>query len=576
MTEADAADFAGPVYYMAEMHKQHVMLAGHPGGRTCFGAERSLLDILAAIDHSGLPEPITHRCTAGTSQALRQRLAGAAFRCLMFVLLVFAAPAATAAATAANDKPTGSATSLPARVETHHTLNLPGQPLDYRAVAETIGLTDRKGEPAASVYTVSYLADAPAGTQRPVAFVFNGGPGAASVFLHLGALGPRILDTPASGAAPSPPVRLVDNPSTWLRFTDLVFVDPVGTGFSRGRGKEDNPDKPFWSVRSDLASLGAIVRRWLTRHERWSAPVFLVGESYGGLRAAALASRLVRDVGVTVSGLVLISPALDTAILHPDISNLLASAFALPSYAAVAAALSTKGTAAEDGGAAERFALSDYLAGLAALKGVPGVGDPFIARIARMIGLPDDIVRRERGRVPNRAFARELRRAQGEILSVYDATVRRATSANPEDDNAGDAMLDPAVAAYTTAFASYAAATLGYRTEEPYRVLANEVSRQWDWDGARGGRDGLGLALSSLENTLLAHPETRLLIVNGRYDLVTPYLASRWLIDQLALPEAVRATIRLRVYEGGHMMYMRPRSRAALAADAAEIFAPPH
>jgi carboxypeptidase C (cathepsin A) len=498
-----------------------------------------------------------------------ERVAAAAF-----CLLVIIAPAAGAAAVS-EDKPAGPIPGLPTRVETHHTINLADHPLDYRAVAETIGLTNRKGEPAASVYTVSYLADAPAGTQRPVAFVFNGGPGAASVFLHLGALGPRILDTPASGAVPSPPVRLVDNPSTWLRFTDLVFVDPVGTGFSRGRGKEENPDKPFWNVRSDLNSLGAVVRRWLTRHERWSTPVFLVGESYGGLRAAALARRLVRDVGVTVSGLVLISPALDVAILHPDISNTLAPAFELPSYAAVAAALSTKGSAAKDARAAESFALSDYLAGLAALKGVPAAGDPFIARIARMIGLPDDIVRRERGRVPNHAFARELRRAQGEILSVYDATVRRATSANPEDDDAGDAMLDPAVAAYTAAFASYAAATLGYRTEEPYRVLPNEVSRQWDWDGARGGKGGLGLALSSLENTLLAHPETRLLIVNGRYDLVTPYLASRWLVDQLALPEAVRATIRLRVYEGGHMMYMRPKSRARLAADAAEIFASP-
>jgi len=163
---------------------------------------------------------------------------------------------------------------------------------------------------------------------------------------------------------PDPPVRLVDNPSTWLRFTDLVFVDPVGTGFSRGKGKEENPDKPFWNVRSDLDSLGAVVRRWLTRHDRWSAPVFLVGESYGGLRAAAMATSLARDVGVTVSGLVLVSPALDIELLHPDISNLLAPAFEVPSYAAVAAALSGTASAAETGRAAERFALSDYLAGI--------------------------------------------------------------------------------------------------------------------------------------------------------------------------------------------------------------------
>lgn len=449
-----------------------------------------------------------------------------------------------------------------------------GRSLDYRAVAETIGLRNPKGEPTASVFTVSYLAEAPAGQSRPVAFVFNGGPGAAAVFLHLGALGPRILDTPPSGAVPSPPFRLADNPSTWLAFTDLVFVDPVGTGFSRGRGKEDNPDKPFWDVRSDLASLGGVVRRWLTRHDRWSAPVFLVGESYGGLRAAALARSLARDVGVTVSGVVLVSPALDIAGLHPGISNTLAHAFQLPSYAATAAVFAGR-SPVESGAAAERFALTDYLVGLAGLAGIPSADDPFIARTAGLIGLPAEIVRRERGRVPSRTFARELRRAQGEILSLYDATVARPSGANPWDDHAGDPVLDPSVAALTAAFESYAIGELGYRTERPYRVLARDVSRGWNWDGARGGEGGLGLALSSLQETLLARPETRLLVASGRYDLVTPYLGSRWLIDQLAVPAAIRERIVMRVYEGGHMMYMRPASRAAFSADAAPIFAIP-
>ncbi len=492
---------------------------------------------------------------------------------ILLWLIVVGAPAARGA-----DAAHGAAPELPARVETRHTLMLAGQPLDYRAVAETIGLTDRKGQPAASVFTVSYLAEASQGHRRPVAFVFNGGPGAASVFLHLGALGPRIIDTPPSGVVPGPPVALVDNPATWLAFTDLVFVDPVGTGFSRGTGKEDNPDKPFWNVRSDLSSLGGVVRRWLTRHQRWDAPVFLVGESYGGFRAAALARSLGRDVGVTVSGLVLISPALDIALLHPDIADPLAPAFELPSYAASAAVLSRKvpaGEGGEDAAAVERFALSDYLVGLARLSGIPAAGDPFIARVAGLIGLPAQVVRRERGRVPAQTFVREERRGAGEILSLYDATVGRATTANPWDDHAGDPVLDPAVASYTTAFESYAANELGYHTEQPYRVLPHEVSAQWDWEGARGGEGGLGLALSALQDVLLAHPATRLLIANGRYDLVTPYLGSRWLIDQLAIPAATRAGIRLRVYPGGHMMYMRPRSRAALAADAAAIFASP-
>src|SRR5438477_2420682 len=327
----------------------------------------------------------------------------------------------------ADDKP--APTEPPQSVETRHSVTLGNHSLDYRAIAETIGITDQKGEPTASIFTVSYLAEPAAGERRPVAFVFNGGPGAAAVFLHLGALGPRILDTPETGAVPAPPYRLADNPSSWLGFTDLVFVDPVGTGFSRGKGKEDNPDKPFWNVNNDLNSIGAVLRRWLSRHDRWNSPVYLVGESYGGLRAAALARTLVRDVGITVSGLVLVSPALDIAILHPDISNTLAPAFELPSFAAAAAALSGRAGEGEEVGAVEQFALSDYLVGLAAAKGVPASGDPFIARVARTIGLPEEIVRRERGRVSGQVFAHELRRPQQEILSVYDATVARPTMA---------------------------------------------------------------------------------------------------------------------------------------------------
>jgi len=208
--------------------------------------------------------------------------------------------------------------------------------------------------------------------------VFNGGPGAASVFLHLGALGPRILDTPANGAVPAPPFRLADNPSSWLAFTDLVFVDPVGTGFSHGKGKEDNPDKPFWNVHSDLNSLGAVLRRWLSRHDRWRSPIFLVGESYGGLRAAALARTLFRDVGITVNGWCWSRPRSTSRSFIPISatasrrdSNYLPMPRRRP-------ALSGRNGEGEDVGAVEQFVLSDYLVGLAALKGIPEPGDPFI------------------------------------------------------------------------------------------------------------------------------------------------------------------------------------------------------
>src|SRR6516164_11851568 len=217
----------------------------------------------------------------------------------------------------------------PPRVATHHSMTLGNRHIDYEAIAETLPLTDAKGEITATIFTVSYIADGEAAGGRPVSFVFNGGPGAASVFLHLGALGTMILQTPLDGAVPTPPGHLIDNEATWLDFTDLVFVDPVGTGFSRGKGKEENPDKPFWDVRADISSLETVIRLWLTRHGRWGSSIYLVGESYGGFRAATLAQDLPHDVGVTVNGLVLISPALDLSALHQDERDLLASAFFL-------------------------------------------------------------------------------------------------------------------------------------------------------------------------------------------------------------------------------------------------------
>ena len=457
---------------------------------------------------------------------------------------------------------------LPARVATHHSLALESRRIDYEAVAETLPVADAKGNTTASIFTVSYTADT--GGDRPVSFVFNGGPGAASVFLHLGALGPQILQTPENGAVPTPPLQLVDNQASWLGFTDLVFVDPVGTGFSRGKGKEDNPDKPFWDVHADIASLGSVMRLWLTRHQRWFSPVYLVGESYGGFRAAAMAQSLPHDVGIIVKGLVLISPALDLSALHQSERDLLAAAFILPSYAATAAAYNAPASV-PDTTEAERFALSDYLVGLAALNGRPVPGDSFIDRVAGIAGVPPDIVGRYRGRIPRHVFASEIRRKEGEVVSLYDSMVARP--AGPEGgEGIPDPVLQPAVAAYGTAFNAYLAETLGVHTDLLYRVLPRDISQQWNWQGERQhGTDGL--AMSSLEKALLEHPDTKVLIVNGRYDLVTPYFASRWLIDQLGIPARVRANIRLRVYEGGHMVYMRPPARSLFARDAAELFA---
>jgi carboxypeptidase C (cathepsin A) len=481
--------------------------------------------------------------------------------CGVAILILLLTLAAGAGAEAPQRTP-----SAPAA--TRHAVMVADRRLDYEAVAETLPLIDAAGNQTALIFTVSYLADHAAGAPRPVSFVFNGGPGAASVFLELGALGPRALLTPANGAAPAPPFRLVDNEATWLGFTDLVFVDPVGTGFSRGTGKEQDPDRSFYDVRADLASLAATIRLWLNRHQRWRSPIYLVGESYGGFRAAALAQMLPGEDAATVSGLVLISPALDLSALDPGPHDLLASAFFLPSYARVAAVWRSPGG---DIAAIERFALGGYLTGLAALKGRPPAADPFIAKIAAITGLPAAIVSRYRGRIPRDVFVREIRRPESEVLSVYDGTIARPTGGAGND---GDALLRPAAAAFGAAFNAYVSEELAYHTDLPYRVLAREVSRQWNWRDARPP-GGPGLALESLETALIDHPGTRVLIANGRYDLVTPYLGSRWLVDQLELPEAIHDAIRLRVYDGGHMLYLHPEARRALALDAEQTYAAP-
>jgi carboxypeptidase C (cathepsin A) len=259
--------------------------------------------------------------------------------------------------------------------------------------------------------------------------------------------------------------------------------------------------------------------------------------------------------------------------LHQDERDLLAAAFFLPSYAATAA-LADPSPPGRDRAAVERFALSDYLVGLAGLRGDPPPGDPFIAKVADIAGLPEDIVRRHRGRIPRHVFAREILRSKGEVVSLYDGAIVRPARPDESQEGGPDPLLQPAVAAYGAAFNAYVADALGYHTDLPYRVLPHDISRQWNWQGERQG-EGLGLAMSSLETALLEHPGTKVLIANGRYDLVTPYLASRWLVDQLSVPAAVRAGIRLRVYEGGHMMYMRPASRMLLSRDAAMLYAQP-
>lgn len=462
----------------------------------------------------------------------------------------------------------GLLTLLPAPVDSEHSIALPGGTLSYKAEAGTLDLLGGDGEVTASIFYVAYDAKpANAEQPRPITFVFNGGPGAASAYLHLGGLGPRVLTTTDTGEFLEPPQHLMDNPDTWLDMTDLVFVDPVGTGYSRA-AKGEKPER-FWSVQNDATSMGAFIRLYLQKTGRTDDRVFLVGESYGGFRAALLAKTLQEDVGISPSGVVLISPALEFSLIHPDEFAPLHFALTLPSMAAVdlerqgivGAEMKKRLTEVED------YARTDYLVALA--SGLEAGGKAASSAVSRYTGLPIELVERHFARIPVNVFAKEFARKSGRILSLYDGTVDTADLA-PQSSRplTPDPVLDRSVPVVTSAFVDYVRNELNYRTPVSYRLLNRETSRKWDYDISGQGYAGV---LDDLQEARALNPHLEVLIAQGYTDLVTPYAAALYLIGQLpTLPQT--SPIHMRVYEGGHMMYLRPDSRRALKQDAAELY----
>ncbi|MFD2057829.1 S10 family peptidase [Mesorhizobium calcicola] len=476
------------------------------------------------------------------------------------------------AETAERAPPTGGVLSLlPPAQTTEHSITIAGRSLQYQAKAGTLSLLSGKGEVTAEVFYVAYTLKSPAGgvkdPRRPITFVFNGGPGAASAYLHIGALGPRVIATGTQGEFLPSPQRLIDNPDSWLDMTDLVFVDPVGTGYSREAPGQDMHD--FWGVNQDASSMGAFIRLYLAQNSRTGSPLFLAGESYGGFRAALLARTLQEDIGISPSGIVLISPALEFMLVQPDEFEPLHWALELPSLAAVR--LHSQGVGGdalrEKLAEVEHYALGDYLAALA--SGLEQGGRLASQRVAEITGLPLDLVQRNSARIPTGLFAREFARASGNVLSPYDGTIATADIAPESAGIAGpDPVLDRSVPALTSAFVGYARDELNFRTDVSYRLLNGDISHNWDYGMSRQGYAGV---MDDLQRARSLNPALGVVIVNGYTDLVTPYLASRYLVSQI--PSLANAKpIRLDVVEGGHMMYFRPDGRRALKEAASELY----
>ena len=455
---------------------------------------------------------------------------------------------------------------LPADSVTEHSVDTPSGKLAYTATAGTFALFDQSGERAAAVFYTAFVAK-PFDPKRPVTFVFNGGPGAASAFLNLGLVGPRLaaFGNGYDGAN----VRLVDNPDTWLAFTDLVMIDPVGTGWSR-------PAKPdggstFWSVHRDAESLAKVIALYVAKYARVSSPKFILGESYGGFRAVKVARTLQNNQGIVASGIIMVSPMLEGALQFGGDRFALGAALKLPSL--TAAELERKGTFSTGALAqAEHFALTDYLS---ALAGAPLTGETahtFYARVAQMTGLPEDVVARERGFIRD-TYVKSLHATDHKIVSQYDATFA-ADDPDPESETARgpDPFLDGFIRAYGSAFVAYARDELDFKTEMTYNLLASEISGKWDWQEG-GGRSQPSVA-EDLRELLALTPSFHLMIAHGYSDMVTPYSGSRYVLNHVpASVDGERAELRL--YRGGHMFYVDTQSRKAFTADARTMYPTP-
>jgi carboxypeptidase C (cathepsin A) len=444
---------------------------------------------------------------------------------------------------------------LPPDSVTEHTIEIPGGKLDYVATAGTLALYDSSGDRSALVYYTAYVARN-AEPNRPVTFGFNGGPGAASAFLNLGLVGPRIADFVGNDPAAT---RLIDNPYTWLAFTDLVMVDPIGTGWSR-------PAKPdgggaFYGVDSDARALAKTIALYLAKNGRGQSPKYLLGESYGGFRAAKVAQALKREQGITTSGIVMVSPMIEGALIFGGSRFALGAALRLPSLAA--AELERKGAFSQEAQkVAERFALTEYLTTLAGPRPEGDAARSFYARVAQITGLPESVIARSRGFIRD-AYLKHLRSAEGKIVSRYDASFA-VPDPYPEQESArgADPLLDGLTRAYGGTFATYARDELGFKTEMTYILLASDVSGKWDWNGGRGSAS----ASEDLRELLAFVPSFRLLVAHGYSDMVTPYAASRYVLDQLP-PIGEPSRTQLRLYRGGHMFYIDPESRKAFSTD---------
>jgi carboxypeptidase C (cathepsin A) len=480
--------------------------------------------------------------------------------------------------TVEKDKPAEPAPPTPKEESsvTDHTVKIAGQIVSYKATAATIMLKNDKEEPTALIYYTAYTrSDAKDVSQRPIAFVYNGGPGSASVWLHMGAFGPKRVSTTNAASTPPAPYILSDNTSSLLDKTDLVFIDPVGTGFSHAVGKSQ--DKDFWGVDSDVKSLAEMIAIYVSRNDRWNSPKFLVGESYGTFRSAALSNYLQTHDGMYFNGIVLISSVLDLGTISFNPGDDQAYIFYLPSYAATAWYHKVLPNRPDSVNAlideTRQFAQTEYAAAL--MKGsrlTASEKADLAKKISRYTGLSEDYWFKANLRVNLPQFMEELQRSRGLTTGRLDARFSGFTYDLLGEYANSDPQSDAITGAFTAAFNAYVRNELKFGQDKKYHTGSDEAGNSWDWKhhaGENFGFPGSPNVEGDLIQALLTNPHLQVEVENGYYDLATPFFATEYTMEHLGLPEKLQNNIHLQYYDAGHMMYLRDEDLAKLKANIA-------